>query len=69
MKVSAKRRRTKQEILETKRADRQKQMDIEEKMSELEALKQQMAEMQQYVENAKIVEKQCNTWAEEGIMK
>ena len=32
-------------------------------------LKQQLAELQQQVEVAKLVDKQCTAWADEGMIK
>ena len=69
MKISSKRRRTKQEILEQKQLENQKQSDIENKLNELEELKQRMAELQHRVDLAAMVENQCAGWADQGKIK
>ena len=39
------------------------------KLNELDELKQRMAELQQRVDLAAMVEKQCAAWADEGKIK
>lgn len=69
MKASAKRRRTRQEIDEDKEREMMKQAEIEDKLAELEQLKQQMAEFQEKIEVANRVENQFQQLASEGKMR
>ena len=69
MKQSAKRRRTKLEVLEDKARQDQKEKELNEKLEQLEELKQKMQEMQQQVHLAQKVELQFQKLASEGKMK
>ena len=69
MKQSAKRRRTKLEILEDKAREDQKEKEYQTKLEELEDLKQKMMQIESRMELAQKVELQFQKLASEGKMK
>ena len=58
MKVSAKRRRSKEEIKETKRREEYEKQQTIKKLHEHEVMAQQIANMQEEMDRAKSVQKQ-----------
>jgi len=69
MKQSAKRRRTKLEILEDKAREDQKERDLQTKLEELENLKLKMQQIESRMHLAQKVEQQFQKLASEGKMK
>ena len=69
MKISAKRRRTKQEILEEKQQLLAEKEQLQREHQELLALREKFTELERRVELAAMVEKQCAGWADEGKIK
>ena len=69
MKFSAQRRRTQQEIQLEKQQKIQKQIEIDQKLAELEKIKEEWAAIQHKIDIANHVEKQFDVLASEGKIK
>ena len=68
MKASAKRRRTKQQIIEDKERERQQKADIEAKLAQFQQMEQRMAQMEAQLHQAEEMHDDVTGLIKQGIL-
>ena len=68
MKASAKRRRTKQQIIEDKERERQQKADIEAKLAQFQQMEQRMAQMEAQLHQAEEMHDDVAGLIKQGIL-